>query len=80
MALITLQFRVLLDSPSSDVIAPSSDFTSLERKKREEREEGGRNEPGREVSRELEVLTPAGLPGKGTDLASHHTQPASAYV
>lgn len=26
------------------------------------------------------VLSPAGLPGKGTDLASHHTQPASAYV
>lgn len=49
-------------------------------KKREEREEGGRNEPGREVSCELEVLAPAGLPGKGTDLASHHTQPASAYV
>lgn len=44
---------------------------------------GGRRkkEPVKEVNMcELGVLAPAGLPGKGTDLASHHTQPASAYV
>jgi len=48
-----------------------------------ERNKKGRKETkrAREVNTsEPGVLAPAGLPGKATDLASHHTQPASAHV
>lgn len=65
--------------PFSDVISPSLAFTLLERKK-EEREEGERMSEGGRWTVSWGVFTPAGLPGKATDLASHHTQPASAYV
>lgn len=61
--------------PLNDVIPPSSAFTLLERKKKGRKQKDRTREGG-----ELGVLTPAGLPGKGMDLASHHTQPASAYV
>ncbi len=59
--------------PLNDVISPSSAFTLLDRKKKEERKE---KEKAREGGTELNwgILAPAGLPGKGTDLASHHTQ------
>ncbi len=74
LALIKLQFLRPPGLPFSDMISPSSAFTALERKRRRERE----NQGGRWT--ELKALTPLGLPGKGTDLASHHTQPASAHV
>lgn len=64
--------------PISDVISPSSTVSLLGRQK--EREEGGRKpQKAREVG-EVRAVGAAGLPGKGADLASHHTQPASAYV
>lgn len=79
LALFSLPFYILLDSPW---MMSSLRPRPLPCWKEKRRKRGRRNEkePGREMYCELGVLAPAGLPGKGTDLASHHTQPASAYV
>lgn len=61
--------------PMNYAIAPV--FTFLDRKKKE-RKERERSKEGAELR--AGALAPAALPGKGTALASHHTQPASAYV